>query len=422
MEENSSFRSPCPYFGRCGGCQYMDMTYEEELKAKEKKVLSLISEPCGQPSFKDTEGKWVFEGIRKSPLEYGYRNKMEFSFGDEVKGGPLALGLHRKKSYYSIVDMDNCLICPEDMNLIRNCTRDYFGKLYNEGRIDFVSPKDHKGYLRHLLLRRGMNTKENLICLDTASASNSLKLKASEEEEIIQGYVREILSLEGKLKGKIAGICHIYNDALSDKVQSDKTEVLYGRDYIYEEICGLKFRISIFSFFQTNPLGAEVLYGTAREYALEAGGGPLKVIYDLYSGTGTISEIMSKAAEEVYGIEIVEEAVAAARENAKINNISNVFFLAGDVLKVLEGEEGKELPRPDMIILDPPREGVNAKALGKILGFGCENIVYISCRPTSLARELPAFGWAGYRLVKARCIDMFPHTDNVETAALLTKA
>ena len=424
MDENKSKKSGCEYFGRCGGCRYRDIPYEEQLKKKADEVISLFKETYGMPSDENKGAGWIFEGIAQSPLINGYRNKMEFSFGDEKKDGPLALGLHKKKSFYDIVNLRSCLICPEDMNIIRNAVLDHFAPLYEEGRIDYVRQKTHIGYLRHLLLRRAENTGEILICLVTASPLKSAKLKADEEEQMIEGFANAMLSLEDKLSGTIAGICHIYNDSLSDVVKSDRTDILYGRDYIYEEICGLRFKISVFSFFQTNSLGAEVLYGIAKDYAQQAGygtgnSGQKLVIFDLYSGTGTISQLMSSAASEVYGIEIVEEAAAAAKENAALNGIENVNFIAGDVMKILCGEEGKNLPRPDLIILDPPREGVHPKALGKILGYGCENIIYISCKAKSLAGEMPALKNAGYELVKARCVDMFPMTGNVETVCLL---
>ena len=425
MDENKSKKSDCEYFGRCGGCKYRNIPYEEQLKKKAKEVTDMFAETFGSPYPEEAVGSWTFEGITPSPLINGYRNKMEFSFGDERKGGPLALGLHKKKSFYDIVNLRSCLICPEDMNIIRNAVLDHFEPLYGEGKIDYVRQKTHIGYLRHLLLRRAENTGEILICLVTAQPEKSAKLKAEEEEQLLEEFVSCLLSLKDKLSGKIAGICHIYNDALSDVVKSDRTDILYGRDYIYEEICGLKFKISVFSFFQTNSLGAEVLYGIAKDYARQAMAdktdpGRKPVIYDLYSGTGTISQLLSGAASEVYGIEIVEEAVSAAKENAALNDIENVHFIAGDVMKILCGEEGESLPGPDLMILDPPREGIHPKALGKILGYGCENIVYISCKAKSLAGELSAFKNAGYELVKARCVDMFPMTANVETVVLMS--
>ena len=214
----------------------------------------------------------------------------------------------------------------------------------------------------------------------------------------------------------LAGILHITNDSLADVVQGDRTEILYGRDYIYEELLGLRFKISTFSFFQTNTYSAEVLYETAREYVGELDDKE-KLLYDLYSGTGTIAQLMAAAADRVIGVEIVEEAVEAARENAALNGLQNCRFIAGDVLKVLD----ELTEKPDIIILDPPRDGIHPKALPKIIGYGVEKIVYISCKPTSLARDLEVFLEGGYHVERAVAVDQFPWTANVETVCLLSK-
>ena len=217
-----------------------------------------------------------------------------------------------------------------------------------------------------------------------------------------------------ELDGRIVGILHTYNDSLADVVQNDRTEILWGRDYFYEELLGLRFKISPFSFFQTNSLGAEVLYSTAREYIGETKD---RVIFDLYSGTGTIAQILAPVAAKVVGVEIVEEAVEAARVNAQLNGLSNCSFIAGDVLKVVDELQEK----PDLIVLDPPRDGIHPKALQKIIDFGVERIVYISCKPTSLARDLELLQGRGYRVEKAVGVDMFPWTGNVETIVLLQR-
>ena len=224
--------------------------------------------------------------------------------------------------------------------------------------------------------------------------------------------VQEVLELP--LEGKVVGFLHIVNDSLADVVKSDETKVLYGQDYFYEELLGLKFKITPFSFFQTNSLGAEVLYSTAREFVGETKD---RIIFDLYSGTGTIAQILAPVAKEVIGVEIVEEAVVAARENAKANGLTNCSFLAGDVLKVIDEIEEK----PDFIVLDPPREGIHPKALPKIVqAYGCERMLYISCKPTSLARDLVEFAKYGYRVEKVCCVDMFPETVHCETVVLLS--
>ena len=259
----------------------------------------------------------------------------------------------------------------------------------------------HTGYLRHLLLRRGVTTGEILVHVITTS----------QEEHDLESLKEELLALP--LEGKIVGIMHIINDSLSDVVQSDETRILYGQDFFYETLLGLRFKISTFSFFQPNSLAAEVVYSIVREYI---GDTKDKVVFDLYSGTGTIAQLAASVADEVIGVEIVEEAVEAAKQNAALNNLSNCKFIAGDVLKVLDDLTEK----PDVIILDPPRDGIHPKALPKILSYGVDHIVYISCKATSLARDLPAFLAAGYKLEKACCVDQFCQTVHVETVVLLS--
>jgi 23S rRNA (uracil-5-)-methyltransferase RumA len=217
-----------------------------------------------------------------------------------------------------------------------------------------------------------------------------------------------------ELEGEIAGILHTVNDSLADVVQNDHTDILVGRDYFYEELLGLKFKITPFSFFQTNSKGAEVLYSTAREFLGDIDN---QTVFDLYSGTGTIAQMLAPVAKNVVGVEIVEEAVEAAKENAALNGLDNCTFIAGDVLKVLDDLKEK----PDTIVLDPPRDGIHPKALPKIVAYGVDKIIYISCKPTSLARDLEAFAAAGYEVKRATCVDMFPWTGHVETVVLMTK-
>ena len=210
------------------------------------------------------------------------------------------------------------------------------------------------------------------------------------------------------------GILHSTNDDNADAVKAERTDILFGKDFLIEELLGLFFRISTFSFFQTNSRGAEVLYNTARDFIGDIGN---KVIFDLYSGTGTIAQVLAPVAKKVIGVEIVAEAVDAARDNTNFNNISNCEFICGDVLKVLDSIEDK----PDLIVLDPPREGIHPKALDKIIAYGVDRIVYISCNPVSLARDLGSLQAGGYKLVKAKCVDMFPQTSHVETVVLLER-
>lgn len=380
----------CSIFPECGGCMYQTMSYENQLKMKECQVRELLD-----GALNGTDYQW--EGIHGSPIELRYRNKMEFSFGDAYKDGPLTLGLHKKGSTYDVLTADDCQLVHEDMTKILTCVHEYFLKR----NVSYYKKMQHTGYLRHLLLRRGVTTGEILVHVITTS----------QEEHDLESLKEELLALP--LEGKIVGIMHIINDSLSDVVQSDETRILYGQDFFYETLLGLRFKISTFSFFQPNSLAAEVLYSIVREYI---GDTKDKVVFDLYSGTGTIAQLAASVADEVIGVEIVEEAVEAAKQNAALNNLSNCKFIAGDVLKVLDDLTEK----PDVIILDPPRDGIHPKALPKILSYGVDHIVYISCKATSLARDLPAFLAAGYKLEKACCVDQFCQTVHVETVVLLS--
>ena len=389
----------CPHFNICGGCSYISMPYEESLKIKENQVRELL-----EPVLSKQQSVCQIEPIRQSPVYYGYRNKMEFTFGDEVKDGPLALGMHKKGSFYDIVTVDGCRLVDDDYSAILRETLCYF----EEKKTPFYHRYTHEGYLRHLLVRRASRTGEILAALVTTT----------QQEVDLESWKERLLSLP--LNGKFAGILHITNDSMSDAVKCDSSEILYGRDYFYEELLGLKFRISTFSFFQTNTCGAEVLYETAREYVgslVKEEGKPDSIVYDLYSGTGTIAQLMAPVAKKVIGVEIVEEAVVAARENAKQNGLENCEFIAGDVLKVLDEIEEK----PDFIILDPPRDGVHPKALSRIIGYGVEKLVYISCKPTSLARDLEIFIANGYEVQRCVPVDQFPWTTGIETVVLLSK-
>ena len=390
----------CSIFPACGGCMYQTMAYEDQLHMKEEQVRSLldgaIREWSQNSGCEENLPVYKWDGIHGSPIEFRYRNKMEFSFGDEYKDGPLSLGLHKKGSTYDVLTAGDCKLVHEDMTKILLCVWEYF----RSRGASYYKKMQHTGFLRHLLLRRGVTTGEILVHLVTTT----------QEQWDMEPLVQELLSLP--LEGKIVGIMHILNDSLSDVVQSDETRILYGRDYFYETLLGLQFKVSTFSFFQPNSLAAEVLYSVVRDYIGDTKG---QEVFDLYSGTGTIAQLAAAVAKEVIGVEIVEEAVEAAKENAERNGLTNCRFIAGDVLKVLD----ELLEKPDTIILDPPRDGIHPKALPKILAYGVENIVYISCKATSLARDLPAFLEAGYQLERACCVDQFCETVHVETVVLL---
>ena len=402
----------CPHFGVCGGCLYQSLPYEEQLKLKKEQVDSLIREVCGD---------WGLEGIKGSPIAEGYRNKMEFSFGDEYKDGPLALGMHRRGSFYDVVTTNQCMIVHEDFNLILDAVL----KVANEFGLTYYHKITHSGYLRHLLVRRAVKTGEILVHLVTTShyGEGRKNIKDLQEaERVLDSSSEELMFFDAlkdtlktlPLKGNIKGILHIVNDRVADAILADSVEILDGEDFFFEELLGLKFKISTFSFFQTNSLGAEVLYEKVREYIGETKD---KVVFDLYSGTGTIAQLLAPVAKKVIGVEIVADAIDAAQDNAALNGLSNCEFIAGDVLKVLDTIEEK----PDYIVLDPPRDGVHPKALEQIIAYGVGRMVYISCKPTSLARDLEVLVRAGYRVERVCMVDMFPGTVNVETIVELQR-
>lgn len=426
QEEN---REICPHFGLCGGCTYQDMSYEEQLEKKVLKVKDLMRPFAGDD---------VWENAVFSPRIRGYRNKMEFSFGDDRKDGPLTLGLHQKKSFYNVITVDGCNIVDEDYRKILTATLEFFG----QRGISYYHKRRQSGALRHLVIRKAAKTGEILVLLAAASelllydgaGVRGLEKTPASENSLLRDFASALLSL--KLDGEIAGILFAKNDLPADTVQSQETTVLYGREFFFEELLGLKFKITPFSFFQTNSLGAERLYSVVREYCGDIAG---QKIFDLYSGTGTIAQILASVAERVTGVEIVEEAVVAARENAALNGLDNCNFIAGDVFEVLSraageainagkgtaaGEDtaaGSVLFAPDFIVLDPPREGMTPKALSKILSYEVPRIVYVSCKPESLARDMETFAARGYQIRRIRCVDMFPWTKHVETVVSLSR-
>lgn len=405
----------CPHFGQCGGCNYNCLPPEAENALKEGQMRRLLEPVIG-------EG--IYEGVKEPPRQKEYRNKMEFSFGDEYKDGPLALGMHRRGSFYDVLTVSECQIVDGDLRKILTAVKDYFAGQ----NIPFYRKMQHVGYLRHLMVRKAAATGEIMVDLVTTSQIGCLLKMGcegqaeaddenrntawAEEKELLAGFLGVLSELS--LEGQLTGVLHTVNDSLADVVQSDRTDCLYGRDYFYEKLLGLTFKITPFSFFQTNSLGAEVLYETAREYIGETKD---KVIYDLYSGTGTIAQILAPVAHRVVGVEIVEEAVEAAKINAELNGLTNCEFIAGDVLSVLDSLTEK----PDLIVLDPPREGIHPRALPKIINYGVDRMVYISCKPTSLARDLEAFYAGGYKVTKACSVNMFCGSANVETVVLLQR-
>lgn len=380
----------CSVFGSCGGCTYQNVSYEKELEFKKNNVLKLLKN-AGITDFE-------FLGIEGSPITEAYRNKMEFSFGDTGLNGELSLGMRKRNSFYEVENAGDCKIVDEDIRKIVNCVLEFF-KNTNE---TFYHRKTKTGALRHLLVRKAYFTGEMLINIVTTSSIDSDLKKLSDK----------LININ--FDGKIAGITHIVNDSVADVVLADSIEILYGQDYFYEKLLGLKFKISVFSFFQTNSAGAEVLYSVIRNFAGDTSD---RVIFDLYCGTGTIAQIIAPKAKKVIGIEIVPEAIEAAKLNAELNKIVNCEFIAGDVLKMVDDLTDK----PDIIILDPPREGIHPKAINKIINFDADDIIYVSCKASSMVNDLQVFLDNGYIIKKIKCVDMFPRTYHVETICLLTR-
>lgn len=406
--EKSALELPepgCVHYGICGGCTFQSLPYEEQLSMKEQQVKDLIDAVITE----ENKG-YEFLPIKASPRPKAYRNKMEFSFGDEYKDGPLALGMHKRGSFYDIVNVGECQIVDEDFRRVLKITLEYF----KERQIPFYHKLRHTGYLRHFLVRKAAKTGEILV--DLVTTTQMEELSGENESALLEGWVKKLC--EEKYDGVLKGILHTKNDSVADTIKNEGTDILFGQDFFYEELLGLKFKITPFSFFQTNSLGAEVLYQTAREFIGDALDDEAnQTVFDLYSGTGTIAQILSPVAKKVIGVEIVEEAVVAARENAALNGLTNCEFIAGDVLKVIDtiGE------KPDYIVLDPPRDGIHPKALEKIIRYNVPQMVYISCKPTSLARDLEVLQARGYKVKKVQCVDMFPATGNIETVVLLSK-
>lgn len=382
--------APCSHFYDCGGCTQQFVPYEKQLEFKEAQVLDLFKK-AGIEGFK-------YLGIEGSPEDYEYRNKMEFTFGDLEKGGELMLGMHMPGKSFGILNTDNCILVDEDVRKIHRAVIQFC----REEALPHYKVMKHEGYLRNLVVRKAKKTGEILINLVTTSQLD-VNLDSLKETLLNIDY-------EGTLKG----IIHTINDSLSEVVAADRIEILYGQDYIMEELLGLKFKITPFSFFQTNSLGAEKLYSIVRDFMGDASD---KIVFDLYCGTGTIGQIAAGKAKKVVGIELIEEAVESAKENAAMNGLDNCHFIAGDVAKVIQTIEDK----PYIIILDPPRSGVHPVALDYVIKFNAPTIIYVSCNPKTLMTDLKVLQERGYEVREVKIKDMFPQTPHVETVCLMSK-
>ncbi|MEJ6950561.1 23S rRNA (uracil(1939)-C(5))-methyltransferase RlmD [Natronospora cellulosivora (SeqCode)] len=380
----------CEHYNNCGGCNRQRIGYEKQLDIKENQIKELFK----INNLKDIN----FLGIESSPNVCEYRNKMEFTFGDYNKDGYLQLGMHPQGKRFDIVTVETCILVDSDFRMILQRVLNHFRKL-NFKKYHVISKE---GYLRNLVIRKGLKTGEILVNIITTS----------QNKYNFDKFTQELLDLN--LKGNIVSILHTINDDYADAVKCDKLINLYGKDYYTENIMNLSFKITPFAFFQPNTLGAERLYDTVLDFIQKPED---KIVYDLYCGTGTISQFIAKKAKKVYGIEIIKEAIEIAKNNAKLNNLDNCTFKAGDVLDKLK--ELKE--KADIIIIDPPRPGIHPKALEDIIKVEANEIIYVSCNPKTLVRDLKEFTNHKYKIKKVKCVDMFPHTHHLETVVHLIK-
>ena len=383
-------RQVCPQSEYCGGCIYQGVSYEDQIRHKDKAVRKLLENHQIEED--------LYQGLVPATDCYGYRNKMEYTFGDMEKGGELELGLHMKGRFISIVTTDECQLVPEDFNRITRSTLEFC----RSNNYSFYHRKTHNGLLRNLVLRCGVRSNELLINIVTTSEDGF-------DEE---GFKEMLLGLN--LDMEIAGIIRTFNDNVADTVTNERTVILHGRDYYYETVLNLKFKVNAFAFFQTNIEAIERLYREALELIPNLEG---KTVFDLYCGTGTISQMMAVKAEKVYGVDIVEDSINAALDNAHLNNLDNCEFICGDVRRVI----GDIKVKPDVIVVDPPRVGIHDKAVDMIAEYGVPEILYISCNPKTLCINLDRFREHGYEVQTMKAYDNFPMTKHVETVCLMSR-
>src|SRR5687767_9780203 len=381
--------APCAHYPACGGCRFQDLAYERQLEAKAGQVADALARIGG---FTDLP----LEPAVPAVSIFHYRNKLEYSFTETPAG--VGLGLHRAGRWDEVLDIEKCWLTTDVGNAIRNAVREW-------ARAEGLSVYDqatHEGYLRHLIVREGRNTAQALVVLVTAPG------RLDGEERLLEALQR---------MPEVRSVYHAVNDRPAE-VTNVPGKLLWGEDAIEEKILGLRFRVRPNAFLQTNTAMAEVLYSLALEYAGLTGE---ETVFDLYCGTGTIGLSMAREALTVWGVEVSEESVACAIENAELNGITNTAFFAGEVGDSIE-ELHERAGKPDVVVVDPPRAGLSGKALRRIARLEPARIVYVSCNPTTLAGNAKDLvGEHGYRLERARPVDMFPHTPHIETVALFVR-
>src|SRR5918999_1216544 len=381
--------APCEHYPECGGCRFQDLAYGAQAQWKERQVreaLERIGQVVDAP----------LEPIVPAIEQFHYRNKLEYSFTDTPEGP--ALGFHKAGRWDEVLEVERCWLTTELGNAIRDSVRDWA----REERLQAYDQEAHTGYLRHLVFREGRNTGQALVLLVTAPGE---RFERDRLVEVLRAFPQ------------VRSIHWAVNDSPAE-VTNLPTTLLWGEDAIEEELRGLRFRIRPGAFLQTNTAMAERLYELAIEYAELTGS---ESVYDLYCGIGTIGLSMAARALTVWGVDVSEESVACALENADLNGITNAAFFAGNVGQALEELRERAGP-PDVAVVDPPRAGLAGKALRRVGRLGPPRLVYVSCNPTTLASDVKALaGDYGYRLERARAVDMFPHTPHIETVALLTR-
>lgn len=380
----------CKHYDLCGGCSSLDLPYKKQIKEKVENAKNYFHNN-GIMELPLTK-------VVESPQIYEYRNHMELSFGDLEIGGELQLGLHLKGRRYDVVTIDGCYLIDEDFRKVIKTMVNYF----RDTELKKYHVKLREGYLRNLKIRKGINTGELSINLITNSS------KSPDLSKLIK-KIKDI-----NYKDRLVSFIHTINDDYADAVKADEFRIYHGRKYFYEQILGYKFKISPLAFFQANTKGAEKLYQIVIDYIKE---GKKQKIYDLYSGTGTISQIISPYAKKVIGIEIDKNAVIQSRNNLKLNNINNCEFINGDVRKVLKNK--KESVKK--VIVDPPRPGLHSEVIKSIIDISPEEIIYVSCNPKTQANDLKKILYNNYHIEDLKLVDMFPHTPHIESIALIKK-
>ena len=393
----------CPISKRCGGCQFQHLSYEAELRFKQEKVFNCIKRIGG---FKDEEIPML--PIIGCEEIMHYRNKAQFPVGVDKNGEPVT-GFYAERSH-EIVDTTKCYIQVEENELILETLKAFMKKYKISAYEEKINPKTRKpekakGLVRHIMTRKGFATGEIGICV--VINGNTLPNAAEFTDMMLKAF-------ESRSDVRITSICVNINKKITNVIFGEELKCIYGKPYIVDMIEDIKFKISPFSFYQVNPAQTKKLYGKALEFAGLTGE---EVVWDLYCGIGTISLFLAKKAKEVYGVEIVPAAVENAKENAKLNGIENAYFTVGKA-----EDEAKKLPKPDVIVVDPPRKGCDEKLLETIMNYKPERVVYVSCDPATLARDLKVLcGDGGYKLEEVQAVDQFSRGVHVETIALLSK-